>query len=287
MPGSASLLVRVRCDDLVEALLEPACRNGVRRVVFVVYGDDIALARRCGRALEQAFARERIEVLEMLRADGGRWFPLLGRRPGVPEWGVPYDVSAHPFVAEAVVDGKVTHASREALAASLDREPGDVDTTAGLVAELTPWSQKALPTTGEILVEGTWVRELVARHAAAGSLPTDGDVARLLRSIQVKRIRDAAWALLDREAAPAHAAFWTAIVRRTPDRLLAPAATLLGWAAWQSGHGALAWCAVDLCAGVDADYTLMIYLADLLEHAVPPMEWMSDFDWSVGLGPAG
>jgi len=270
-------------DEVVEALLEPACRNGVRRVVLLVYSADETLARRCGKALERAFKLSGIDVLEMLRADGQRWFPLVGRRPGVPAWGVPYDISAHRFLAQAVVEGRVTHRSRDVLAATLDRRPDQSATVAVLVAELPVWDQTQLPTVADLLTEGEWVRATVARHTTRGSGATDAEVARLLRGMQVKRIRDAAWSVLSREVAEAHVDFWTDIVRRTPDPLVAPPATLLGWAAWQAGHGALAWCAVERCAQVDPAYTLMIYLAQMLEHAVPPTHWECGVDWALGL----
>ena len=72
------------------------------------------------------------------------------------------------------------------------------------------------------------------------------------------------------------------MLRRTPDAVAPPVATLLGFAAWQSGHGALAWCAVDRCAEVDPDYTLMTYLASALAHALPPSAWEADSDWTPG-----
>ena len=44
-------------------------------------------------------------------------------------------------------------------------------------------------------------------------------------------------------------------------------------AAWLSGQGALAWCAIDRCRESDSDYGLAGLLAELLAHAVPPSAW--------------
>lgn len=273
-------------DELADALLEPARRHRVRKVAFVVYTDDGRLARDAARVLGGAFGEAGIDVLVMLRADGRRWYSLPDRRAGVPEWGVPYDVSSHPFVVEAVLQGRVTLESREELAASLAPSPERVAAVAGqLAAYPGEWSQQALPSTAEILREGGWAEDAVRRHVAAGSVPDDEEAARLLRGIQVKRVRDAALALVRRPCAAGHVRLWTDLVRRCPEPLLAPPATLLGWSAWQDGRGALAWCAVERAVRVDPGYTLLTYLASALEHALPPAAWddLGDLDWRLGL----
>ncbi len=267
--------------DLVDALVEPARRNQVRRVVLVVYSDDEAQSRRASRALEHALRRSGVQVLEMLRADGRCWHPLAHPARGVPARGVPYDVSAHPFVAQAVLSGKVTHRSRDELAASLTPAPDRVASVERAIAALP--GSPVPPGIAETLIEGAWVRRLLRAHTEAWSSPTDDEVARLLRAIQVLRLRDAAWLTLTRPTAEAHVELWTDVVRRTPSAWVAPPATLLGWAAWQAGHGALAWCAVDLCAQVDDSYPLMTRLATALTQALPPSAWEAQCDWASGL----
>ena len=106
----------------------------MRRVVFVLYAADARAARTVARPLVRAFEEADVEVIDVLRADGDRWFPLLGRRRGVPLCGVAYDVSAHPFAAEAVLDGRVTHASREELADTLRADPDRVAAVAAALA---------------------------------------------------------------------------------------------------------------------------------------------------------
>ena len=63
-------------------------------------------------------------MVDALRVHDGRWFTLLGAAASGA--GVPYDVSAHPFVAAAVLDGRVLHDSRDQLAATLDSRPDEV-----------------------------------------------------------------------------------------------------------------------------------------------------------------
>ena len=267
-----------RADDvgeMVTALLEPARRNGVRRVVFVLYAEESALARRAWRGLRRGCEEAGIDVLEALRADGRRWYPLLGGDRRVRELGVHYDISAHPFAAQAVVDGRVTHPSREDLAALLDTDPHRAAVVAALVDRL--------PAPTDVRTEGAWVDGLVRRHIAEGTFPDDADLARLLRAIDAKRLRDAAWSSLTRAHAQRHVDLWVDVLRRTPAPFTPPVATLLGFAAWQSGQGALAWCAVDRCAEVDPEYTLMTYLASALTNALPPSVWEPDFRWDAGL----
>ena len=147
-------------DDLVEALLEPARRNRVRRVVFVFYADDPGPATRAWRGLRGGCRDAGIEVLEALRADGRRWYPLLGGDRRIREIGVPYDISAHPFAAQAVVDGRVTHASRDDLAALLDTDPDRAAAVAELVDDV--------PVPTDLRSEGEWVDRLVRRAHRRG-----------------------------------------------------------------------------------------------------------------------
>ena len=84
------------------ALLEPGRRHRVRRVVFV------ALHRRrrarpdaCARPLVAGVrARRASRSIDVLRADGGRWFPRAAPAPGDrPRAACPTTSRAHPFTA--------------------------------------------------------------------------------------------------------------------------------------------------------------------------------------------
>jgi len=264
--------------ELVDSLVAPARQHRVRRALLVAYSERGRPADRALTAVARALRRQGVEVLDGLRTDGRRWHPVP-RRPGVPAHGVPYDVSGHPIVAQAVFEGQVVHGSRQALAATLCAEPGLVARVVGALAGLPGERAPALE-------EGRWACELVERHTRAGTAPTDGDVARLLRGVLDVRVRDAAWSPLSRAVAPAHVAFWTDVVRRTPDPLVPAPAALLAFASWQAGHGALAWCAVDRCQEVDPDYSLADLVRRILEEAVPPTAWDGGGDWTTGVSMA-
>lgn len=261
--------------DVVAALLQPARRHRVRRAFFVLYSDDPRLSRTLARALVRGFEGAGVDVVDVLRADGSRWYAAIGR-PGVPAWGVPYDVSAHPFAARAVVEGRVTHPTREGLRATVAADPQRIGGVVAALAALTGDPPR-------VLDEGAWAADLVDRHTRDGTSPDDRDVARLLHGMLELRVRDAAWSPLTRERAPDHVAFWSDVVRRTPAPLLAAPAALLGFSAWLSGQGALAWCALDRCLEADEDYSLAGLVADALNQALPPEAWDGDWDWTAGL----
>jgi hypothetical protein len=249
-------------DACVDTLLAPCVQHDVGRVLFLLYTDDPLRAELVARRLVVAFRDAGIVVIDVLRADGRRWFPLLRPRRSVPPSGMPYDVSAHPFAAESVFSGRVTHRSRGDLEASIASDPAAVAGVAAAVGDLTG------PVAG-----ASWLLAIVTAHVRAGSVPDDGEAARLLTCLVDVEVRDAALGLLRRNSAGAHARFWGDLVRRAPEDLVAPAAAVLGFAAWVGGNGALAWCAVDRCLACDSDYRIAHYLAQVLTHAVPPSVW--------------
>jgi hypothetical protein len=247
--------------EMVESLREPAVRHGVERVVFVIYSDDALPAERASRRLVRGFRDAGVEVIDVLRADGRRWFPLLRSRRSAPAGGVAYDVTSHPFAAQAVVEGHVTHASRDDLARMLDPD-GD------LVARVEAARSTGPPD------HPAWVRAAVLRHVRDRSSPDDGEAARLLRAVGSEvSARDAAWAELRRGDARHHVELWTDLLRRAPDDLAGSAAAVLAMAAWVAGHGALAWCAVDRAETTDPGNSLARLVGDLLAAAVPPSAW--------------
>jgi hypothetical protein len=244
-------------DEAVELLLDPALQHRVTSVVIVVYADDGPAARAVVRRVRRAFAGAGIDVVELLRAHGGRWF--APGRPGAPASGVPYDVGGHLFRAQAVAEGIVVHGSRAELEAGLRPSPDAVGEVARAVRRAVPSAP------GEIA-------DLVDLRLEAGRFTTV-ELARVLLGLLEVQGRDAAWAAMSRDVARRHVRLWTDAVQRAPDDLVAAPAAVLGLAAWLDGQGALAWCAVDRCQAADPDNTLAGLVADMLTHAVPPSAW--------------
>jgi hypothetical protein len=275
-------------DDLaavVAQLRDVATRNGVRRCVLVAYSDDQCASQELFERLRASLEDAGVDVVEAIRADGDRWYSLTGcTHSCCPAEGTPYDVSAHPFTAQSVVDGQVTLSSRQELADSLIGTDPDAVEAVGDAADaamlrlqaaarhpLGPPAPEALR--GHLVQEGQWVAGRV-RAFLADRVPLDnGEAGRMLVALVIIEIRDVAWAEMTRANADRHVDLWRDLVRRGPYDLLAAPSALLGFAAWLSGDGALAWCAVERCQEVEPDYRLASLLTDALAGGVPPSRW--------------
>lgn len=264
-------------DAMVESLVEPVARHRVGRVVVLVHSTRRATAGLAGDRLVQALADRapETEVIEALHADGRRWWPLLPDRATREGSGVPYDVRHHPLRLRAVVDGRVTHPSRAALAATLD------DDGEGRARLEELWARRGPRRPAADAAEEAWVAAVVAEALAGGRVLHDAAALRLLLAVRDGRCRDAACRTLTRDRAVDHVALWRDLVRRSPEELRAAPAALLGLAAWVSGDGALAWCALDRCAEVEPSHGLAVLVATALQRAVPPSAW----EESVGAAP--
>lgn len=247
---------------VVDMLRAVIARHRVRQVALVLYTDDPWAAATFHDAVVPRLQGDGVEVVDVLRVAGGRFHDA-----GEPDdLGRPYDFRAHRFTAEQVVRGRVVHDSREQLAAGLRLvDAGD----ALAVAEAAGRAE-----VGDDLVEhGRWIQRTVRRHLRTGHrLPAD-DAGRLLLLVSAPELRDVAWAEISRHFAAAHVELWRDLVRRCPADLLPAASSLLAFAAWLHGDGALAWCALDRCDEVDPDYSLAACVRDLLDGAVPPSAW--------------
>jgi hypothetical protein len=251
-------------------LVGSVLRNGATNVVVVAYSGDAGVVQAVVDDIFDRLAETGVELVCAVRAHDGRWWVL----PSWPdEEGTPYDLETHPWTAEAVFDGTVVHASREELAKTLvgvDTE--ETERIATLAREI---GARSAGTPGRGLVlEARWTRRRVRRFLRDRQRLDAHDLARLaLASHRSVHLRDVAWAEMNHANANVHVDLWRDAVRRVPAELRAPAATLLGFAAWLSGDGALAWCAVERALDVDPGYSLAGLLTQLLAGAVPPSSW--------------
>ena len=255
---------------IAEQLVVAGLRNGAQRALVVVYTEDECLGEAAGAALVDFLDRAGVPTLLAMRADGSCWFPL-GSGEADPE-GRPYDLLGHELSSRAVLDGKVTFRDRSELVDSLAPvDPVTVEEVEAAHGELAE-----LPGAGqELLLESLWlmeqVRSLVEQRLSADLQPVV--TARLLRAVANRDVRDLVWCDITRDRVDGHVALWRDVVRRSPEPLVAPAAGLLAFAAWLSGDGALAWCAVDRCLCADPDHVLGQLVGDALTTAMPPSSW--------------
>ncbi|HET6167837.1 MAG TPA: DUF4192 domain-containing protein, partial [Marmoricola sp.] len=213
---------------------------------------------------------------DVLRVADGRYH----RADDVDDPGTAYDLRAHPFTAEQVVRGEVVHASRAELAATLDRaddaDAQHVEAAAVAFDESFEGLEAFVTADGlcrDIADQARWLQRTIRSHVRRGRPLSAADAGRALVLVAGIPLRDVAWAEMSRGQARHHVDLWRDLVRRSPRDLVPAAACLLAFAAWLSGHGALAWCALDRCAEVDPDYSMAGCVAELLERAVPPSVW--------------
>jgi hypothetical protein len=254
-------------------------RGGVTTAAVVVYTDDGCLARAVVDALDEELLRAGTELVCVVRADGERWWVLdvIGETGGTR-----YDVSSHPLMAQAVLEGTVVLSSRRELAETLvGTDPQETEEIAALADRaLDRISDGASAPLGraaarhQVAVEARWVGERMRLFLADGERLDASDVARLAVGVTVSaEVRDVAWTQMSRDDAAQHVALWLDLVRRTPVALRAAPAALLGFAAWLSGHGALAWCAVESAQEADPDCGPASVLARILSAGLPPSSW--------------
>ena len=117
------------------------------------------------------------------------------------------------------------------------------------------------------------VCDLLAEWVARAEPPDEAGACRVLRAVTRVDVRDAALYAITRDTVREHLRVWTALLRGAPDAQVPDVAALTAFCAWQMGHGALAWCALDRCFEVDPGHRLGRCLAECLVRAVPPTTW--------------
>jgi hypothetical protein len=247
-------------DDVVEALVRPARRNGVREVVVVVYDDDTTVADEAAWALHEELTAVGITVREVLRVHDSHWYAVLPGAPLSAYRGVPFVLAEHPFTAQAVFDGRVTHASREALRATVAPDRAATEQTEAALATASPLPPGALAA-------------LTRRHVERGTTFSLAELAAVALTVTSGDRRDEAWTWLSRPQARAAVDLWSDAVRRLPTSHVAGSAAVLAFAAWLVGDGALAWCAVDRCREGSPTHSLASLVAQLLDTATSPDTW--------------
>ena len=277
---------REMLDELSASLLDPVRWHRPSAVVLLFYSADQRSTAAAWRRLRRACGDLGIRVAEAVRSDAGRYYPLLRGPRRLRDVGIPVDLDNHPFMAQAVVDGTVVHRSREEMAATVTPDPArqrrvDDVLARSLARRLNPESDRELRLLGRAVID------VVGAHVAARTVPDDVEAAWLLWAVGSVRARDAAWSLMTQHEAREHVSFWADVARRAPEPYAAPAVALLGWAAWLSGDGALAWAALDRCAEVEPGYSMADLLRQIVEQAIDPATLTCPIEWDAGLHDAG
>ena len=254
-------------EEVADVLVGAVSANRVERVAVLLYSDDVEVAHSQATMLLGRLLDRHVEVIDVIRVDDGHWHVL-------PEDGSPgtaYDLEGHPFTAQGVFEGHVVHRDRAELADTL---VGTDETDAVEVALAATRFADLVASSGEeglLRTEARWLQQFLRSPLTVAVRPADA--GRLLVLASIVATRDVAWSEISRDSSGDHVELWRGLVRRSPRHLLPGACSLLAFAAWQHGDGALAWCAIDRCLEVDPDYSMAHCVARILTGAVPPSVW--------------
>lgn len=242
----------------VALLVDAARRNRIGSVIPVCYATDPERARLMVLEVERGFAAVGVSMLSPIRIADGAWFSLSPQHASVE--GLPLDLDSHPFLAETVLEGRVTHASRAALVASLRTDPAQAEQVRMATEALAP---ESVPGPEE-------VGRLVRRHLADDSMPGPDEMAGLVMALDAPEVRSEVRSLLASCPATDHLRFWSGVVRTAPEPWIGEPLAALGLAAWLGGDGAVGWCVVDLLGECAPEHPVRTFLVAYLEQALPP-----------------
>jgi hypothetical protein len=274
---------------LADQLGEVLAGQRVDVALIIGYGEGAAVTRAVF-PLRDALRGYGVSVGEMLRTDGGRyWSYLCGSVQCCPAEGTPYDATGTEVAAAATYAGQVALPDRAALERSLtpvegaEREAMERATEraardlAADVADKADTDQEAdrgdrADAAGDRRRDGLRVLALAVRRYVDGGRLTDDELARLTLLLVRIDVRDLCWARITiaGDQLDAHLELWRDVTRRARADLVAAPATLLGYAAWRAGNGALAWIAVQRALEANPAYSLAQLLGEALDRALPP-----------------
>ncbi len=281
---------------LAEHVTAAVCLQGCTRVAVVVFSVHRA-AEQVARVAADRVERAGLELLDVLRSDGARYWSMSCRDElCCPSTGTPYDPRTTELRAEATLAGRLVVRDRDALVERFAAISGPerVDARrATRVAEdeavvlLGLRSQRQLHRPTRPVVEA-------AGQVGGGRVTSlldillgepGGDPRLVEQAVSLEHaatlsvwcsfvpVRDAAWGRMSREDAEQQLALWTQVARRAVPPYEPAVLALTAFAAWLSGDGASAWCALDRCAKADPDYSMAALLRETLQRCIGPDIW--------------
>lgn len=278
-------LVASRHDAAVVADLAERVRHaGATAAVVVVYTEtpfDGELARAdLVRALLDRLRRRRIDVIEALLVQGRRWFSYQCEdETCCPAVGTPLPDRLTPaagrYAAEAVAQGAVVLADRESVQRSV--EPSDHPVAAAV-------REQAADAAGELLMDAAvdgglggacaltlaTLRRLVATWSDGARDIDPVDAAVVAVGMHDKRARDEAMTLVLDHEPGVLVSLLTELARSTGDQEAAPVCTVLAWAAYADGGGALAAVAAERALRAQPGYSMAELVLEGLHQMLSP-----------------
>lgn len=229
-------------------------------VALIAFADDRGHADRLGQDFVLRLGAIGIATPIRLWASDTQWTDLNTGDSGPLTQQVRDSIAAR-----TILNGMAQPAaSRDSLAASLI---GDHAPIAGLLPEA-----RAAAARNTVGVEGGFVLNRLNTFHSDGNRLTDADAARFVVALESVPIRDEVWDDMAVENATSHVALWSDLTRRAPDQVRAAPATMLAFAGWLNGNGALAWCALDQVPQGQR-YPAAEIVTALVENGAHPSIW--------------
>ncbi|MFD2766338.1 DUF4192 domain-containing protein [Micromonospora eburnea] len=260
-------------------LAQVVARQSTESATVIGFG---AAARVTGavEAVGAALDEAGLLVLDALRVTDGRWWSYLCADPGCcPPDGTPYDPKASEVSATAVFAGQVALPDRAALTAQVSPLDGPIRVAMRRatirarrrLAELTEdAAETALVGGRSVRSAGVAALRGAFRRQRRGERLGDDEVAWLTVLLTHLPVRDHAWERTD--GRDTDISLWTDVLRRAEPELIAAPGSLLAFAAWRAGYGALAAVALERVLTAHPDYSLALLLDDVLRRGLPPSE---------------
>jgi len=259
LPGSADFMEHL--PDLTGQLSTNNCDG----CVVIAYGDKDVGEAAALRAADR-FSAAGIEPLDRLRVAAGRWFSLTCDEPCCPPEGLPIPESSAAS-CEVAVAGGYAAADRDAVTEQLAPAP------AGKRAAVAKAVAEALTADAEL----DWASQrsldlhAIDHWMSVNGLPGPVDIAAVGLALGDLDIRDYALRRINSGKFEGNRVdLWVWVVRHMEEDLVAPAATVAGFAAYRFGNGVLAREAFDLALRASPHYRLAQMLIAALQAGIPP-----------------
>ncbi len=240
------------------------------------------------RTVADRLADHGVDVLDVVRADGGRYWSLQCTDTSCcPPEGTAYDPATSELRAEATLAGIAVAPDRSALAARLAAVGGEraVSMRAAtrvaereVVAALGLRGRRALarPPARALRAGAELGASRVDRlldRLLDGLAVSDADAAALSVWCSITCFRDLAWSRMSCDNARPQLVLWSAVARRVVPPYEPAVLGLAGFAAWLAGDGASAWCAVERAESAAPGYSMAALLRETLARCLPPDVW--------------
>ncbi|MFC7328779.1 DUF4192 domain-containing protein [Marinactinospora rubrisoli] len=281
---------------LADRLVEPFARHRCDQGLIVGYGPPARITP-CVDALRAAMAAAGVRPRDVLRVEGGRyWSYLCPSTECCPPEGVAFDVDTSVVPATAVAAGLAARDEGEMRgrvapvrgAVRTAMEQATVRAEARCARMWGPADHGGRTSFETALrVEGVRAVRAAVAGAMRGEPPSDPDRLAWLGVVLVSlRVRDEAWAHIQRDRIEAHVRLWTQVLRHVEPAYTAAPGALLAFAAWQQGDRGLVEAALRRVHEAEPDYAMAALIRQALRRGVSPRTWRHFTpEWLAGESP--